>query len=359
MSKTRLSSRAHALRAVFADGVWMVSLAPIADPDLVPATVAQALGVTLPGHNGEQDEVVDVLRKRELLLVLDDREHVVHAARRFVDAVLKVTARVKVLVTSQESVKVGAEHVYRASTLTVPATLELGAARSSSAVALFVARVHAVQPAFALTDRNLADVLEICRQLDGLALTIELAATRVPLLGVVGVRNSLHERFRMLTGGARLADRRHQTLHEMLDWSHGLLTLEERLIFRRVGVFAGSFSMQAAQKFLADDQFDEWAVLNQLGSLVDKSLIVAEVLEPPRYRLLESTRAYALERLREAGETSAWQLSHARVVLAMFEASHEQQALSTSERHGLQLPDVDNRRRPCPTFSPVCGGISA
>ena len=346
IGKTRLAQAvAHTLRAVFADGVWMVPLAPIADPALVSGAVAQALGVTLSGHKSAQDEVVDLLRNRALLLVLDNCEHVVEAASLLVDAVVKGTARVKVLATSQESLKVDGEHLYRASPLAVPSTLDLAAAGNSGAVALFVARVGALQPTFALTKQNVADAVEICRQLDGLALAIELAATRVPLLGVSGVRNRLNERFRVLTGGARLADRRHQTLHETLDWSHGLLTVEERLVFRRVGVFAGSFSMQAAQEVLAADQFDEWAVLNHLGSLVDKSLVVAEVRDPPRYRLLESTRAYALERLLEAGETSAWQLRHARAVLAMFEVSHRQQAeLSASERHGHQLLDVDNLR---------------
>ena len=136
-------------------------------------------------------------------------------------------------------------------------------------------------------------------------MAIELAAARVPLLGTAGVRDRLHERFRILTGGARTALRRHQTLRETMDWSHGLLSEEEQRVFRRASVFAGGFTMAVAQAAVTDDGLDEWAVLEDIGALVDKSLLVPETTDPPRYRLLESPRAYGLEPLEHAGELAA------------------------------------------------------
>ena len=152
---------------------------------------------------------------------------------------------------------------------------------------------------------NVDAVVEICRRLDGIPLAIELAAARVPLLGVEGLRARLDERFNVLTAGARVVLRRHQTLRATLEWSHGLLTAEEQRVFRRLGVFAGSFTLEAAQHVARDAQIDGWAALDHLGALVDKSLVLAEGDPVPRYRLLETTRAYALERLGEAGETEA------------------------------------------------------
>ena len=187
--------------------------------------------------------------------------------------------------------------------------------------------------------------MDICRRLDGLPLAIELAAARVPLLGAAGVRERLHERFRMLTGGARTALRRHQTLREALDWSHSLLGTDDRAVFRRAGVFAGSFSMTAAQQVMGDAHLDAWAVLEHLGALVDKSLVVAEPGDPPRYRLLESARAYALEKLREAGETDATLRRHAQAVLALFEISGESWwTVPIRLRDKRWMPDIGNLR---------------
>jgi predicted ATPase len=175
----------------------------------------------------------------------------------------------------------------------------------SGAVELFAARAQAAAPHFALGPDNVDAIVEICRRLDGIPLAIELAAARVPLLGVEGLRARLGERFNVLTAGARAVLRRHQTLRATLEWSHGLLTAEEQRVFRRLGVFAGSFTLEAAQHVARDAQIDGWAALDHLGALVDKSLVLAEGDPVPRYRLLETTRAYALERLGEASETAA------------------------------------------------------
>ena len=236
IGKTRLAqAAAHALRREFEDGVWMVELAPVADPALLPTAVAQALGVTLPGKRSSQDEVIDALRDRAALLVLDNCEHLLDAASAFAHALRRRAPEAHLLITSQELLRIADEHLYHAATLSVPATPDLMAARVSGAVALLINRVQALQPSFALTEQNCADVVDICRRLDGLPLAIELAAARVPLLGTAGVRERLDERFRMLTGGVRTAMRRHQTLREALDWSHSLLDGNERAVFRRAG----------------------------------------------------------------------------------------------------------------------------
>ena len=166
-------------------------------------------------------------------------------------------------------------------------------------------------------------VIEICRRLDGIPLAIELAAARLPLLGVEGLRARLDERFNVLTAGARVVLRRHQTLRATLEWSHGLLTPDEQTVFRRLGVFAGSFTLEAAQHVVSDERIDVWAALDHLGALVDKSLVLAEGDPVPRYRLLETTRAYALERLAEAGETARMLRRHAEAILALLAAYEE------------------------------------
>ena len=346
IGKTRLAqAAAHALRCEFAHGVWMVELATVAEPALLPAAVAQVLGVSLPGHRSAQEEVIDALHDRAALLVLDNCEHLLDAARALAHALLQRAPGLRLLITSQELLKIADEHLYHTSTLAVPAASNLMAARVSGAAGLLVRRVQALQPSFALTEHNCADVAEICRRLDGLPLAIELAAARVPLLGTSGVRDRLDERFRILTGGVRTAMRRHQTLREALDWSHSLLSASERAVFRRAGVFAGTFTMNAAQEVLCGEQVDAWEVLDHLGALVDKSLVIAERSEPPRYRLLESARAYALEKLRDAGETDATRERHAQAFLAIFEAGRQQQW--TVPRHVLvetHLPDLDNLR---------------
>jgi predicted ATPase/DNA-binding winged helix-turn-helix (wHTH) protein len=346
IGKTRLAQAvAHRLKDDFPDGVWMVELASVAAPELMTAAVAQALGAALTGSKPPTEELVDVLCRRDLLLVLDNCEHVIDVASHFAEAMLAQAPNVRLLVTSQELLRVGGEQLFRATPLAVPDVPDLGAARAAGAVGLFVERAAAVQPGFALDAQNVADIADICRRLDGLPLAIELAAARVPLLGVAGVRERLDERFRMLTGGARTVLRRHQTLRELLDWSHGLLGADERVVFRRAGGFVGSFSLPAAQHAFADAQLDEWAVLDHLGTLVGKSLLGVEPGEPPRYRMLESTRAYALEKLREAGETEAVLRRHAEALCAQFE--HERAiywSVPTQVRIKRCLPDVDNLR---------------
>ncbi len=164
-------------------------------------------------------------------------------------------------------------------------------------------------------------VVDICRRLDGIPLAIELAAARVPLLGVHGLHARLDQMFNVLTGGARMKLRRHQTLRAALEWSHGLLSAEEQLVFRRVGVFAGGFALELAQEVVSDERIDQWLVLDLLGHLIDKSLVIADGASEPRYRLLETTRAFALEQLAAAGESDRILRRHARVICELMAAT--------------------------------------
>ena len=259
------------------------------------------------------------LASQRALLVLDNCEHLADAVAALVDTVTAGASRVSILVTSQETLRAVDEHVYRLGPLAVPAAADTKTALQSGAVELFQARAQAVDPRFTLTAANLPAVVEICLRLDGIPLAIELAAARLPLLGVEGLRARLHERFNVLTGGARMVLRRHQTLRATLEWSHALLTRDEQTVFRRLAVFAGGFTLEAAQHVASDEGIDPWIALDHLGALVDKSLVLAEGDPIPRYRMLETTRAYGLERLAEAGETQAALRRHAEAVLALLE----------------------------------------
>ena len=345
IGKTALAQAlAHQLRGEFEDGVWLVELAPVADATLVATTVAGVLRVEL-GAAAPIETLARELAASRMLLVLDNCEHLLLAVAELVSALRRAAPNVQLLATSQEPLKVAQEHAYRLSALALPAEAGIESARQAGAVALFEARARAAQPQFALNEKNLAAVVEVCRRLDGIALAIELAAARVPLLGIEGLRARLNERFRVLTGGARLALRRHQTLRAALDWSHGLLTHEEQTVFRRLGVFAGSFGLDSAQRVTADRDSDEWEALDRLGALVDKSLVVAEAGTEPRYRLLETNRAFAMEKLQEAGETESALRNHAQAVLAVFEESRANEfVLSTEQRLDRYLPDLDNVR---------------
>jgi predicted ATPase/class 3 adenylate cyclase/DNA-binding winged helix-turn-helix (wHTH) protein len=307
MGKTRLAQAvALAASARWTGGVWMVELGTLSDPALVPGAVAQSVGVKLPGRGDAVEELVGMLRGRAVLLVVDNCEHLLDAVSPLVQALGR---DMRILATSQEVLKVPGEQVYRLQALSLPPEdCSVQQALTHGAIDLFVSRARAVSNAFALTPQNLPLVVDVCRQLDGLPLAIELAAARVPLLGVQGVRDRLGERLRMLSTGTRTALRRHQTLRAALDWSHSLLAEPAQRVLRRLAVFAGDFSLTLAQAVAADDELDEWAVLEQLGGLIDKSLLVAEAGDPPSYRLLVSTRTYALERLAESGERRRVQL---------------------------------------------------
>jgi predicted ATPase/DNA-binding winged helix-turn-helix (wHTH) protein len=347
IGKSRLAlAAAHSLAARWPDGAWMVELASLSDPVLLPNAVAQALDIKMAGQGAALDELVAGLAPRTALLVLDNCEHLLDAVAALAQVVLQRAPNVTMLTTSQEPLRLPAEQQYRLMPLSVPPGAAASSAREFGAVALFEARVQAADPRFSLNDENLALVIDICRRLDGLPLAIELAAARVATLGLRPVSEKLDARFKLLTGGSRATLRRHQTLRAALEWSHNLLNEGEKAVFRRLGVFAGGFTVELAQAVAGDGQLDEWAVLDHLSALVDKSLVVADAGDSPRYRLLESARAFALEQL-AAGETADTLRRHAlamRNFLERADGANLDGELRSDQYAALVLPELDNLR---------------
>ncbi len=322
IGKTHLARAVlEAVRDRFPDGVFWIDLVHMTDAALLPATIAQALGLTVTDAPPPLRAAASLLRDQQALLVVDNCEHLVGAVAACLQALLPEAPHVRALTTTQEPLKIAPEVAYRLDVLGLDPPPGGGL---PGAVELFVARVHQVAPRMTLDAAALAAATDICRGLDGIALAIELAAARVPLLGLEGLRARLHERFNVLTGGTRHAMRRHQTLRAALDWSHGLLSADEQAVFRRLGVFAGSFSLEQAQRVAGDAAHDRWQVLDLLGHLVDKSLVVPLPAADPRYRLLETTRAFALEKLAAADETQALLRRHALALLDELAAVDDQ-----------------------------------
>ncbi|MCV7353360.1 LuxR family transcriptional regulator [Mycobacterium parmense] len=300
--KTRLAIEVAAqMTDAYADGVWYVDLAPITDPELVPLTVARALGLPDQPGRSTTDNVLRFVRDRQMLVVLDNCEHLLDASAEMVVALLSGAAQLTCLATSREAIGVAGEVSWR-----VPSLSLVG-----DAVELFSDRARNARPGFTVTDDNAATVAEICARLDGVPLAIELAAARVRALSPVEILDGLHDRFRLLTGGARTAVRRQQTLRASVDWSHALLTEPERVLLRRLAVFTGGFDFDAAQAVAGGGGVERYHVLDQLTLLVDKSLVVADDTGgATRYRLLETVRQYALEKLGESGEADAVRSRH-------------------------------------------------
>ncbi|HMA36871.1 MAG TPA: hypothetical protein VKY74_20620, partial [Chloroflexia bacterium] len=246
---------------------------------------------------------------KELLLILDNCEHLVDAAARLVSGLLPGCPQLRILASSREALGIAGEIPFRVPSLAVPAVDEavpVDRLHEYAAIHLFLERVALVQPRFTLTAANAAATVQICRRLDGIPLALELAAARVPVLGVQGVAARLDDRFRLLTGGSRTALPRQQTLRALIDWSWDLLNADERALLRRLAVFAGSWSLDAAEAVAGGE-----SVLDTLAALANKSLVMVEsAADPPRYRLLETIRQYARERLLAAGEAEAWRDRH-------------------------------------------------
>lgn len=329
------------------DGAWWIELAGLADAALLPHTVAQQLGLSVPEPAAGLQVLVDALARREMLLVLDNCEHLLEPVALLVDRLLQAAPALRVLATSQEPLHVQSEQQYRLEPLAVPRDASVPGARDYGALVLFDARVRAVAPRFELADTDLPLAIDLCRELDGLPLAIELAAARVPLLGLRTLHAHIRERFRLLTAGARTALRRHQTLRAAMDWSHSLLSEPQRSVFRRLGAFSGGFTMGLAQAVCTDAEQDEWAVIEQLSSLVDKSLVAVDACEPVRYRLLESPRAFAIEQLDAAGEMAGFLARHAATMLQFLRRADDgnmDSTLRSDEYAALVLPELDNLR---------------
>jgi non-specific serine/threonine protein kinase len=313
--KTRLAVQvATELQEEFADGVWWVELAALSDPLLVPQAVASVAGVPeRPGHT-VAEALAEALRPRQLLLVLDNCEHLLSAIARLVETLLQTCAQVRVLVTSREALAITGETTWPVLPLRVPNTIQpppIEELLAYEAVQLFVERARSVVPSFTLTPENASAVVQVCRRLDGMPLAIELAAARVRALSVEQIVVRLDDVYRLLKGGSRSALPRQQTLRAAMDWSYGLLSTPDRTVFRRLSVFAGGFSLEAAEAICAGEPEDVYDVLDVLSSLIDKSLVLMEQrYGEARYRLLETIRQYGQDKLQEGAEAATVRRGH-------------------------------------------------
>ena len=306
--KTRLVLElARDLAGTYPDGAWLVEVAPLSEPGLVPQEVASALGVREQAGRTVEEVLVEALRGKEILLLLDNCEHLLDACARFADLLLDSCPGLKILATSREPLGVVGEVVWRVPPLAVPQASSAAEELSEfAAVRLFVERACLKLPAFALTQENAHSVSEVCRGLEGVPLAVELAAARMGAMAAEHLAERLEDSLALLCSGPRTASPRQRTMRATLEWSHGLLSEKERAAFRRLSVFAGGFSLEAAEAVLPGESTAEAEVLGLISALVEKSLLVAEILpgsgEGPRYRMLEPVRQYARERLEEGYE---------------------------------------------------------
>jgi predicted ATPase len=339
--KTRLALElARGFEDAHAGGAVLVELGSVAEGADVPDAVAEALDLrALPG-GAVVDAVAAELAQRELLLVLDNCEHVIGAGAALADALLRSAPRLTILATSREPLRVPGEVVFRVPSLAIPDPDGAGppeALLEYEAVRLFVDRAGSVAPRFTLDETNAAAVARICHRLDGLPLALELAAARIDALSADALAERLDHRFRLLRAGSRTAPTRQQTLEAALDWSYELLADPERVLLRRLAVFAGGFTLEAAEAVCGDDGLDEAQVADLLARLVEKSLVAAEERRGTRrYRLLETIRAYAELRLSDAGEGSAVRARHAAWLIGLVEAGDAQLSGLDPERGNLR-----------------------
>jgi predicted ATPase/DNA-binding winged helix-turn-helix (wHTH) protein len=307
IGKTTLALEvARSLFTAFNGDCWLVDAASLTDASLVPSTVAGVLGLTQGGDEISNESVARAIGGKRLLLVLDNCEHVVDAAARLAETVVRLCPATTLVVTSREVLRIEGEHVYRVPPLDVPSPhqQESDIVLEHSAVQLFIARAKALNSDFSPHGENLRAIAAICRHLDGIPLAIEFAAARAAMLGPQPVRSRLNERFGLLTGGRRTALPRHQTLRAAFDWSYGLLPEPEQCLLRRLGVFAAGFTLEAANEVMSDKGYTASVLLEKIANLVAKSLVTSDGSSPTgRWRLLETIRAYALEILAESGET--------------------------------------------------------
>ncbi|MBK8780702.1 MAG: protein kinase, partial [Anaerolineales bacterium] len=315
VGKTRLSLQvATELLDQFPNGTWFVELAPITDPDLIPQVILTAADMQTQQGRSALDSLTDFLREKTSLLVLDNCEHLIEACAKLADTLLNAAPNLKILASSREALGVKGEQAWHVPSLSIPDLKHLPAAEQLSqyeAVRLFMDRAVLAQPHFAVTNENANAVAQICSRLDGIPLAIELAAARIKVLKAEQIAERLNDRFRLLTGGSRTALPRQQTLRALIDWSYDLLAENEKLLLRRLAVFMGGWTLEAAEQVCSDGQLHAEDVLDLLIHLVDKSLVVVD--EQPahlRYRMLETVRQYAREKLLESGEGEKLHTQH-------------------------------------------------
>ena len=349
IGKTTIAVAAgHALAAEFGGEVYFVDLGSLADPDLVVRAIGTSMGLALKSNDASL-ELVDLIRSRKLLIILDNCEHVIRAAASIAEQLFQAAGQVHLLATSRELLKVEGEHCHRVDPLEFP---PLDSEQTADAVArypavqLFIERVAARGGNFSLTDSEAPLVADMCRRLDGLPLAIELAAGPVAALGMKSTLADLASRQEWLKRGHRTAIPRHQTLKATLDWSYDLLSGVERIVLRRIARFVGQFSLEGARRVAGDPGSDDGAIFDAIAGLIEKSLIATRLDHgEPQYRLLGTTRAYALEKLEEHGELDPISLRHAEYVIQQLESQKEMRSdLPSSERVALYSSQLSNVR---------------
>ena len=325
--KTRLGLQVAAeLLDGSGDGVWLVELAAVTDEDAVAPAISEALRLAAQPGRPALETLLDALALQDVLIVLDNCEHLIGGCAKTADAILRRCPRVHLLATSREPLGIGGEIIYRVPSLSLPGPGDSGSGTpgSSDAVALFVDRARAHGVGLSVDEQTGPLVVSVCRRLDGMPLAIELAAARLRSMSLAELHDRLDQRFRLLTGGSRTALERQQTLRATVGWSYSLLTGAEQVLLARLSVFAGGFGLDAAEAVCGFGGVDALEVAELLGSLVDKSLVVAEPAGGTlRYRLLETIRLFAAERLAEAGddEAAAVAAAHCAHFLAVAEAA--------------------------------------
>lgn len=321
--KTRLSLQAAGeLLEEFRDGVWFIELAPLADPELVPQSIASVLGIREQTGEAVSDVLMHYLHEKELLLILDNCEHLVDMCAKMAEQLLRACPKLRILASSREALGIAGEVPYRVPSLSLPNTGDLSPDTLSQfeAVRLFVDRAVTVQPTFAVNRQNADAVVQVCARLDGIPLALELAAARVQALSVEQIAKKLDDRFGLLTGGSRSALPRHRTLEAAIDWSYELLTDGERLLLRRLAVFSGGWTLDAAEFVCSGDGIESNEILDLLLRLTTKSMVIADQqTSEMRYRLLETIRQYAQIRLEEASENVPCRNHHLEFFLALAE----------------------------------------
>ncbi len=329
IGKTRLATQiAINILEDFKDGVWLVELAKLTEPDFLPQQVASVLGVSAQEAGEGQDEtdvLVEFLNDKNLLVVLDNCEHLVEACATFTETLLKGCPHVKVLATSREDLRIPGETTFPVSPMDIPPNdTPIEQLPAFEAVRLFVERATAVRRSFELTSENSDALVQICHQLDGIPLALELAAARVKVLALDQIAERLQDRFQLLTSGSRTALPRHQTLEATMDWSYNLLSETERVFLRQLSIFSGGWTLDAAEKVTKQGEVTKLGVLNLLSQLVDKSLIfVEEGGRIIRYGMLETVRQYGKRKLIEQGEIEQVHRSHAAFYVQLAEEADE------------------------------------
>jgi len=344
IGKSRLSTQLAAdVLDDFPDGVWFVELAALTDPSLVPQAVASVLGVKEEAGSPVIDALIKYVHDLRVLIILDNCEQVVHGCANLAKRLLQAGPHVKILTSSRDYLQIAGEAVHHLPTLSFPDAqqrIDIDSLIQHEAVRLFVDRASAARRDFSLNEQNAIAVVDICRRLDGIPLAIELAAARVRALSVVTIAARLNDRFRLLVSGDQTVLPRQRTLRALIDWSYDLLAEAERILFQRLSVFAGGWTLESAEAVCADDNLPHHDVLDLLSRLVEKSLVTM-ALDGERYRMLDTVRQYAQEKLTVAGNEAEVQRAHLDFCLALAEKARSEFGGPT---HKAALARLDNEK---------------